>query len=324
MYEKICCIYDSDEQYAVRLMEAMNDSVDFPYKVFAYTSKEALIECSKKHEIEILLSNGEIDGVTINDIRANYCFTLCEQNSNPADKAICKYQSVDGIIKELLAGLTDGGVIMKNNSVKTTVVYSPANQSLKTTLALGYVLCMSKNERVLYINLDEFAILGGMFEKTELDLSDALFFYISNGENRMGKILSCINNRYGFDYINPVSCPEDIGCINSDIVTGFISEIAKSGIYKEIVIDMGNLVSNPWEIMCKCEQILMPQPVDELSTEKMNLFLNYINNSKYRNIIKMVKKVQIGYNRELAGKCITMTHISNYEIERGIQECIYG
>lgn len=324
MFEKICCIFDSDEQYAIRLMEAMNDSVDLPYKVLAYTSKTALMECSQKYEIEILLSSEEKDEKVIETIRPNYFFMLSEQKSNPAENTICKYQSVEGIIKELLAGLTDGGVVINNNSIKTTVVYSPTNLSMKTTLALGYTLYMSKSERVLYINLDEFATLGEMFEKSELDLSDALFFYVSDSDNRMSKILSCINNKYGFDYFYPVSCPEDIGCINADLISGFITEIANSGIYKEIVIDMGNLVSNPWEIMIRCDQILMPQPVDELSIEKMNLFFDYINNSKYRNIAKMVKKVKIGYNRELAGKCVTMTHINSFDVEGGIREFMYG
>ena len=324
MFEKICCIYDSDEQYVVKLMEAMNESMDFPYKVLAYTSESALTECSRKYEVEILITDEDINANLLSDIKAKYLFHLCEQSSNPDERKICRYQSVEGIIKELLAGLTDGGVVIKKDSIKTTAVYSPVNQGLKTTLALGYVLQKAKSERILYINLDEFATLKEIFETSRMDMSDALFYYVSNEENRMGKIISCINNKYGFDYISPVSNPEDISFINSEILLGVISEIAGSGIYKEIVIDIGNLISNPWEIMCKCDQVLMPQPIDELSTEKVNLFFNYIKNSKYRNIVNILRKIQIGYNNELSGKCITMSHLSNLEMERGLQEFIYG
>ena len=74
MFEKICCIFDSDEQYVVKLMEAMNESMDFPYKVLAYTSESALTECSRKYEVEILITDEDINANLYQILKQNTYF----------------------------------------------------------------------------------------------------------------------------------------------------------------------------------------------------------------------------------------------------------
>ena len=56
MKERVCCVYDTDERYAVKLTEAMNRSDKVPYKVMAFSSEEALLDCNRNCEIEMLLT----------------------------------------------------------------------------------------------------------------------------------------------------------------------------------------------------------------------------------------------------------------------------
>lgn len=54
MKERVCCVYDTDERYAVKLTEAMNRSDKVPYKVMAFSSEEALLDCNRNCEIVAL------------------------------------------------------------------------------------------------------------------------------------------------------------------------------------------------------------------------------------------------------------------------------
>lgn len=324
MTEKNCCIYGSDEGYVMRLSEAMNNSVDIPYRVIPYTSKDALIEFSNGNEITILIECNQIEDQVISKLSPQYIFVLDENKTDLDNKRICKYQSVEGIIKALQVGLADGGIVFEKNNFRMTMVYSPGNPNLRNALAIGYAIFKSKSEKVLYINLDEFAVLDNIFDKGEKDLSDALLYFIDNKENRMSKILNCTSSKYGIDYIYPASCPEDIGIIDANILYGFLGEIEKSGIYSEVVVDMGTLMANPWESMPKYDGILMPQPIGEADTERTNKFISYIDKSKYRAIKNSIKMVQIGCSRDVTDGCLNLSVIENCDIERGIQEVING
>lgn len=70
MKERVCCVYDTDERYAVKLTEAMNRSDKVPYKVMAFSSEEALLDCNRNCEIEMLLTGENIDAQEISEIRS--------------------------------------------------------------------------------------------------------------------------------------------------------------------------------------------------------------------------------------------------------------
>lgn len=46
----ICVIYDSDENYAKRLMSVINDDNDIPYKAQVFTQERSLISICRKRK----------------------------------------------------------------------------------------------------------------------------------------------------------------------------------------------------------------------------------------------------------------------------------
>lgn len=52
--------------------------------------------------------------------------------------------------------------------------------------------------------------------------------------------------------------------------------IARSGIYKEIVVDMGNLCNNPFEFISRSNNILMPEAIGNVGKEKQQKFMDYL------------------------------------------------
>lgn len=311
MKKKICCIYDADERYAIRLMEAMNECENVPYRVYAYTDESAVIECSRQYEIAVMLVSEEADSNLISTIGPEHVFILSEEKTNMDERVICKYQSVDAIVKSLLAGLSDIGV-KQNKSVITTVVYSPSDAFYNNILALKYVCEKSRTSKILYINLDEFSPLDYFFDKKDTGLSDALFYLLSDRENRITKITECIREQYGIDYLYPVDSPEDIGEVTPEILSSLVEIISSSGVYKEIVIEMGSLVTCPWIFMDECDRILIPKLDDGIFLSKENNFKEFLDKSKFKKLQEKIIKIQM--DRIDGGNSITRELVDSLTI----------
>lgn len=89
MKERVCCVYDTDERYAVKLTEAMNRSDKVPYKVMAFSSEEALLDCNRNCEIAMLLTGENIDAQVISEIRPAQIYTLGEGTDDTGNQLRC-------------------------------------------------------------------------------------------------------------------------------------------------------------------------------------------------------------------------------------------
>ncbi len=71
--------------------------------------------------------------------------------------------------------------------------------------------------------------------------------------------------------------PEDVGIISAEKLFEFVEVIARSGIYKEIVVDMGNLCNNLFEFISRSNNILMPEAIGgNVGKEKQQKFMDYL------------------------------------------------
>ncbi len=323
MKEKVCCVYDTDERYAVKLTEAMNRSDKVPYKVMAFSSEEALRDCNRNCEIEMLLTGENIDAQVISEIRPAYVYTLGEGNDDIDNNFINKYQATERIITLLFAGMKDSGAESNNGKADVTAVYSPSTCCFKTTIALAYCRQQSARKKVLFISFEEFAGLDSFFDRQEKDLSEALYYYISKGNDKISKIVECIGTGREFDYLYPVSCPEDVGIISAEKLYEFVKAVACSGIYKEIVVDMGSLCNNPFEFISRCNNILMPEAIGNVGKEKQQKFMDYIAKSRFKTISNKVHIIRLPFRQNLFGASITSDTVSGDDVTKALQEVIY-
>ena len=320
MKERVCCVYDTDERYAVKLTEAMNRSDKVPYKVMAFSSEEALLDCNRNCEIEMLLTGENIDAQVISEIRSAHIYTLGEGTDDTGNNFINKYQSTERIITLIFAGMKDSGTGCNDVKGAVTVVYSPSSCCFKTTVALAYCRQQSVHKKVLFISFEEFAGLDSFFERQEKDLSEALYYYISKGNDKISKIVECIGTGRDFDYLYPAGCPEDVGIISAEKLFEFVEVIARSGIYKEIVVDMGNLCNNPFEFISRSNNILMPEAIGNVGKENQQKFMDYLAKSRFKNISNRIHIIRLPFRQNLFGASITADMVSGDEITKALQE----
>lgn len=304
MREKVCCILSSDEAFAIKLADYINNRHLLPLQVLVYTRKEPLIESVNNYDTEILIVDGDNDDNWYENISDTVIF-LNNGYEDTAD-SIAKYQSADKLTKKIMSYMT-GFENHKVGGKKTVLgcIYSPASKCFKTTLALGMGLWSAKMGRSLFINLEQFAGLNNILSDSSGGLSQALYYYKSQHVQGLGKILSSTDSLMGMDYFYPVTNGEDIAELDNREFIDFINLLVDKEIYNYIWIDVGNVYGNPWRLMEVCDRVYLPNPLDYIGRRKVSQMENYLVASGRGELISRFIKVDIPFNEAIAGYDIT-------------------
>lgn len=326
--EKLCCVLDTEENYAVRMATNFNTKKVFPYNMRAFSEMESYLECAKENEVVLLLVADNAYKELLNT-SAGMIIRLSDQSqsleSDDGMLRVGKYQAIDSIIRDVISlyeseGNLDG-VLRGATKSKMICVYSPNGNCGKTTLALLLAHEKGKKHRVLYINLEEFSGLGEMLPERKGNLSDALFYYHTGIGNGMGKYLTVICQGDGFDYLPPTLCATDIPYLSSQMISDFVEQITSLGNYEYIIVDVGNLVKEPWKLLAKAEVVLMPLP-DSPHREKRHMdFEKFLHFSGMEQLLSRLVTVSIVRDESLAkGGKIDFLRLSNSEYGRAVSQ----
>ncbi|MCM1307070.1 MAG: hypothetical protein NC223_00560 [Butyrivibrio sp.] len=323
MKEKVCCILDSDENYAVRLTDYINERKALPYKALAFSSGAALEACRDKYEIKLLLEGG--DGKADLELINPEVYIRLSEEENIGENQVYRYQSAERIIKDLASHIS--GFSRKYSQKRTAEiisVYSPATKCFKTTLALGIAAEAAKRGRTLFISLEQFSGLGRLLSGARGGLSDALYYYKSGKEAAFGKILSCADSILGFDFFAPAVCADDIAEQSDGEMTDFVYLLAERGDYARIIADVGCVFNKPWRLLEASERIIMPAPLDYMGRKKASEFENYLLLSGRSEVERNIFKIDVPYDEALAGYEITAESVQSEAIRRASERCLNG
>lgn len=322
MKEKVCCILDPDENYAVRLTDYINERGALPYQALAFTSAKALEDCRDKYEIKLLLAGGE---EAVDTVSSEAYIRLVEDNENIEANEVYRYQSADRIIKDIISHIS--GFSRKrsdNRKTKILSVYSPATKCFKTTLSLGIAAEAARVGRTLFISFEQFAGLGNLLSGARGGLSDALYYYKIGKEAASGKILSCTDSVMGFDFLAPALCGDDIAGQNDEETVDFIYTLAEHGDYAYIVADAGCVFNRPQKLLEVSGKIIIPEPLDHMGRKKVSEFENYLLLSGRNEIEQNIFKIKVSYDEALAGYEITAETVRSSVIISAARRCLDG
>ena len=301
--DKICCILDMDEKYAVRVGACFNNRHVFPFMMRAFSSVDEYISCAMVNEVVLLLVDDAMYDA-VKGVPAGQIIRLCEQPmlfEGSAEPVVAKFQAGDNIIRDVLClykGQISAACRTKNRQgVKVVCIYSPNGFCGKTTLAMVLSHIKGQDRRTLYLNLEEFSALS--LTESAGTLSDALYYYRTGGEMRAAKLLSVISHGNGFDYIAPAVCDRDIPDMDSDMLIEFIEELSREGGYELIIVDMGSLIREPWKLLENADIILYPAPDGEHRIRRQKEFEKYMYLAGYESVMERCRSVDIVWDNSI-------------------------
>ena len=324
MREKVCCILDRNENYAVKLTEYINNRHALPYRALAFTSADALVECADAYDIEILVADEAFSDDGIERIGAKSCVVLAE-NAESDNGRVCRYQAADDVIKDIIgnvSGYTSKSIAVSDTKVVS--VYSPATKCFKTTTALAVAIAYGRLGKTLFISLEQFAGLDGILRDDRGGLSEAIYYYHIGGDNAYGKILSCSGSTHGFDYLSPVVCADDVADLTCDEIVKFVSMLAEKGGYLYIVADVGCVFNRPWKLLEVSDRIIMPEPLDYMGIRKVSQFEKYLMMSGRSGIENKICNIKLPYIEEAAGYEIGLDNAGSAAIQEAVRRCLDG
>lgn len=296
----IMAVYDVDPFYADRFAEVVNQKEKVPFTVMAFTSMEKLMEYAKRNPVDLLLISNSVLSDEAEAVGAGQVIILSDGEGRlPRKKypSIYKYQSSDDIIREVMACYcedSEGGGEAIASSRKTVIgVFSPINRCAKTSFAITMGQQMAQEQRVLYINLEEYSGLKYLMgQEYQGDLSDLIYYYWQGSCNSL-RLASIVHSIGGLDYIPPAKYPEDFGQMGTEDMAGMISQLIEGSSYEVIIIDAGQYGRQVLPILELCSVVYMPVKDDVISQAKLASFEEYLEESGHEEIKERIRKLKI-------------------------------
>lgn len=295
---KIMAVYDPDPIYGERFADYLNQKDKTPFTIMAFSSLERLKKYGEEHDIEILLVDESVREM-VKDVRAKQLMVLCEGGLTKQEDmpSIYKFQSGDCIMREVMASYCsqpmDSALSMLGSKAVVMGVYSPVNRCLKSSLALIIGQILSKNESVLYMNLEEYSGFSTLVpDEYNTDLSDVLYLYRQGTYNWM-RLKSMVYNWGGMDYIPPVRYAEDLNQVSPEDMAMLIDRISRESGYSRIIVDVGQMGRGAPYVLAVCDAVYMPIKDDPVSVAKIEEFEEYLEESGEGYMKERIQKLRL-------------------------------
>jgi len=307
--KRILAVYDIDASYAERFADFANQKEQTPFTVIPFTSMEKLQAYSERNQVEILLVSDSVDKEILAGVKAGQIVTLSDGEVIPADgeyPSIYKYQSADGIVREVMSCYCENPIekALAVLAQKAAVigVYSPVNRCLKTSFSLTLGQLLSRDSKVLYLNLEEYSGLAALMnEDYKGSLSDILYFYQQKNFNWM-RLSTVVYSWGSLDYIPPVCFPEDLDLIGGAEMAELLTKIAVESPYEILVVDLEQFGKKALEVLEICKTVHMPIKEDCVSAAKLEEFEDYVRAAGKPQILERIQKVKLPYHGGLSRK----------------------
>lgn len=272
-------ICDKEQNYAYGLAERIEKEEKFQIRAAAFTDIENLEAYGKNCEIEVLLIATDLWSDKIEKLSVKKIILLTDGKEDFLSEAyekIDKYQSSKEIIRQIqsIYGKVREDTAEERRFGKQTEwigVYSPIGRCGKT-FSLCAAKILSEKRKVLYLNMEDYSGLEEedlpVDEADFKDISDFIYYMKQSEEKVLQYLREAMKIWEGFAFIYPVFLPGHIGEIRTSEWKQFLKMLEKTKEYEVIIIDLGNRVENPAEILNLCGKVYMPVLQDEISVKR--------------------------------------------------------
>lgn len=311
--KSIFAVCDLEVEYAYNFMEYLNQKRNMPFEIQAFTGAEVLVDYARENPIEILLISDKAITEEVRKLPVTMLVVLSEGVHKPElDQypSVYKYQSSDNVIREVMSCYGSEKVqhtspVLLRKETKVIGVYSPVGRAQKTSFALTMGQIIARERAVLYLNMESFSgfeqLLGKTYEKT---LSDVLYYVRQENVNLIHKISGITQSMQNLDFIPPALSPMDIQSTTCEEWEMLLDVIVRESNYEVVILDLGDCVSDLFQMLERCSQIYVPIRNDVISQAKLTQLEQLLKSWDYGPVCERMQKIKLPFhstNRTGAG-----------------------
>lgn len=175
----------------------------------------------------------------------------------------------------------------EENELEIICIMGFCSVHMRNEISMEMARNHSMENRVLYINLDEFSSLrNNLSVPLDTDISDALFIYRENGFVYTDKLQSIINSYGGFDLIMPTACPDDLSETDAETFKKLVRDIGENMGYSEIIIDLGCAFYKYWEMIGISDRTYLI--FDKREENRQGMLLEYLEKTGRRSYFEKI------------------------------------
>ena len=303
-------IADSDKVYLDRLTRLLSRKYKNQVETYSFSDGKSISESIRSNRINVLAAspNIEIDQSKI----ADFCmFAYLVDVKSIAEyknqKAICKYQKVDQIYKQVLGLYSEklaDKVRYKNSGVEKSSIslfVSGYERAGATTMAAAYATRLAGlGKKTLFLNLKQFGSSEKIFSAPgEYTFTDAIFAVKSKKANITLKLESIVKqSNSGVFFYDSCKNVLDYTEVKADELRMLLDEIRSSFGYEHIVIVSDFYFSDKTIFLMEyADEIILVSDSNTISGPQMIKRKEAIINIEKRKSISITDKMRIILNK---------------------------
>ena len=140
--------------------------------------------------------------------------------------------------------------------------------------------------------MDEFTAFDKIYHQNyQGDLSDLMYYFKQNKDTVAIKLKAIVNTVNTLDYVPPLKYSRDLRTMETTKWIELLETIMDTGMYENIVIDIGNVVEDITSLIEFCDKIYVPMENSYMYKMKVGEFEEFLLRSEASELIDKIEQV---------------------------------
>ena len=293
-------IYDADKGYRERFADYLMNHKASEMELAVFTNEQFFFEALDVDKFHLFVLGGGYETV-LPRARAKKVpvLVLMESAQSYVKETIqmmdeqvvytSRYQSMDVITQKMqvLADVkhsySDMKVLRRNPEIVGIV--SPVSHEMQILFSLLLARNVAREQKVLYVNLLEFAGFAEIFNDAILQVREV--------KVKEERLRACIYEADGFSYISPILNPENVREITGEDLSRLLDVVTEYMDYQMIVVDIGLNVAGFAEILPVCDRVFSLEKRGYLFETRTKQFLSYLERAVDEAFVERIHRLEI-------------------------------
>ena len=302
-------ILEKDTSYLKRIIAVLSTKYSDKFEIYSFTNETAVYSALETTKIDVFISN-DFFNIDVNRIpkRCGFAYLVDSMDieSYNNQRAICKFQKVDLIYKQILSIYSENAGNVSGIKIGDEVTSIIAFESVSggcgasTMAASCAVHYAAQGKRVLFLSLEKFGSANSFFSaEGQFDMSDIIYALKSKKANLALKLESCVKqDPRGVYFYSESKVALDMLELSSNDIIRLLSELRLTGSYDVIILDVDFSINKDYlEILKQTHSIVWVGDGSEISNSKICRAYNALCIIDQSSDSSIIDRIEIIYNK---------------------------
>ena len=270
MREKKLVLFYPEAEFVTRFAAYLEKKSALPVRCRVFTDYAAFRDYLREEPADLILLPRErepAEPLTAENIPILF---FSEKTESRDERELPIYRKMDKQISQIARVLDFSDASGTKDEVKTELIafYSPVHGAGQSVSAILMGMALAEKSPTLLINLERFSGLKAYFPSYEGSLSELLYYAKVQGDflSHLNEVVASFGP---LAYIPPAREAEDLPETRPEDWRFLLTALRDSGLYRYIVIDVGDGVPRERPVLELCERIYVPIREDEIALQKL-------------------------------------------------------